>query len=65
MDVYQKDRYSNEAERANLDIYDDFKLKITLWSLGLYTNISAPQGLGCPDVESELLRRLVSYYHTL
>ena len=26
------------------DIYDDFKLKITLWSLGLYTNIPALQG---------------------
>ena len=26
------DRYSNEAERANWDIYDD-------WSLGLYKNI--------------------------
>ena len=24
--------YSNEAERANQDIYDDFKLRGTLWS---------------------------------
>ena len=24
-------RYSNEAERANEDVYDGFKLKITLW----------------------------------
>ena len=24
-------RYSNEAERGNLDIYDDSKLKKTLW----------------------------------
>ena len=31
-------RYSNVAERA--DIYDDFKLKITLFSLGVHTNIS-------------------------
>ena len=28
----KKHRYSNEAERANQDVYDDFKLKKTLWS---------------------------------
>ena len=31
------------AERANYDIYEDLQLKITLCSLGLYTNISALQ----------------------
>ena len=24
--------YSNEAEKTNLDIYDDFKLRKNLWS---------------------------------
>ena len=32
MVVDPKHRYSNESERANLDIYDDLKLKKTLWS---------------------------------
>ena len=40
-------RYSNEAKRANLDIYDDFKLKNTF---RLYKNISALQGLNVPAV---------------
>ena len=30
--VDPKHRYSNEAERANKDIYDDSKMKKTLWS---------------------------------
>ena len=34
-------RYANEAERATQDIYDDFKLKTTLFSLGLYKTLSA------------------------
>ena len=32
MAVDLKHRYSNESERANLDIYDSFNLKKTLWS---------------------------------
>ena len=32
----------NETDRANWDVYDDFKLKKTLCSLGLYKNISMP-----------------------
>ena len=31
-------RYSNEAERADYDIYDDFKLKTTFGYHGLYKN---------------------------
>ena len=31
--VDQQHRYSNEAERANQNIYDDFKLKRTLLTL--------------------------------
>ena len=35
-------RYSNEAERANWDIYDDFKLKNNNFgSHSLYNNIAA------------------------
>ena len=36
--------YSNEAERSDYDICDDFKLKITLWSLGLYKKIQRLKG---------------------
>ena len=43
VDPYNK--YSNEAERASKDIYDDFKLKKTFGLHGLYKNISALQGL--------------------
>ena len=32
--------YSNETERANKDIYDDFKLSQTIRVHGLYKNIS-------------------------
>ena len=34
--------YSNEAERANYDIYDNFKLKKYFGRHGLFKNISAP-----------------------
>ena len=29
-------RTSKESERANEDIYDDFKLKIKLWTFDVY-----------------------------
>ena len=32
MSVDPEHSYSNESERANSDIYDDFKLKKNLWS---------------------------------
>ena len=38
-------RYSNEAERANKDIYDDLKLKKTLNLYDFYKNISTLQAL--------------------
>ena len=41
MAVDPKHRYSNEAERANWDIYDDFNLKKPFGLHGLYQNISA------------------------
>ena len=34
-------RYSNESEKANQDIYDDFKMKLLFDLHGLYKNISA------------------------
>ena len=34
-------RHSNEAGRFNKDIYDNFKLKLTLCSPGSYKTISA------------------------
>ena len=34
-------KYSNKSERANWDIYDDFKLEKTFGPHGLYTTISA------------------------
>ena len=37
--------YSNEAERADQDIYDDFKLKKTFCLHGLYKNIVILCGL--------------------
>ena len=46
----QRHRYSNEAERANQDIYDDFKWKKLFGFYGLYINNSALQawqGLRC------------------
>ena len=36
--------YSNEAEIANLDIYDDFKSIKPFGLHGLYNNISALEG---------------------
>ena len=36
MSVDTNQRFSNEAERANLDIYDDFKLKERFGLHGLY-----------------------------
>ena len=36
--------YSNEAERANWDIYDDFKLKKPFGLHGLYKNIQHFKG---------------------
>ena len=41
MAVDPKHGHSNEPERANLDIYDDFKLKKPFSPHGLYKNISA------------------------
>ena len=41
MVVDQQQRYSNEAERANWDIYDDFKLKKPFGLHGLYKHNSA------------------------
>ena len=41
MTVDPQDRYSNEAERGNYDIYDNFKLRKSFGFHGLYTNISA------------------------
>ena len=41
MAVDQSHRYSNKAERANHDIYDNFKLKKIFGLQGLYKNISA------------------------
>ena len=43
-------RHSNEAERANLENYNDFKLKKTLSSHGLCKYISAWWGLKCSKV---------------
>ena len=45
MAVCPKQRYPNEAKRANYDIYDDFKLKNNISSLvyGLCTHILALQ----------------------
>ena len=40
MPVDPSDRYSNEVERANEKIYDDFKLKHPFALHGLYNNIS-------------------------
>ena len=34
-------RYSNDAERANLNFYDDFKIKTTLGLHGLYKYFGA------------------------
>ena len=39
MIVDPKHVYSNEADRANWDIYDDFKLKKNCFQ-GLYNNMS-------------------------
>ena len=36
--------YSNESERANEDIYNDFKLKKPFGLHGLLNNISALEG---------------------
>ena len=41
MPINPKHRYSNESERANWDIYDNFKLKRTFDLHGLYENDSA------------------------
>ena len=42
MTVYPLYRYSNETERANVDIYDDLKLKKQTFSLhGLNKKVSA------------------------
>ena len=41
MAVDTEHRYSNEAERANWDIYDDFKSKIPFGLHVFYINISA------------------------
>ena len=37
-------RYSNESERANEDIYDDFKLKKFIWSRCFYKYIQRFKG---------------------
>ena len=36
-------RYLNETERANRDIYNDYKLKKNLWSLDLYKTTTMDQ----------------------
>ena len=46
-------RYSNEAERDNKEIYDDFKLKKPFGLHGLYKKISAWLGLGVFWVQSQ------------
>ena len=46
MAVETEHRYSNEAERANYDIYDDFKLKKNpLFFRFIKKNILVPYGL--------------------
>ena len=50
--AHYKCRYSNEAEKANIEIYDDFKLTKILWIFGLYKNILVLKGLMGIEVRS-------------
>ena len=45
MAVDPLNRYSKESERANLDIYDGFKLKKPFWSPMFFIKKSAFDGL--------------------
>ena len=51
--------YSNKAEIANWDIYDDLKLEKKLFGLhGLYENISASDRQGANLIYQTILRRI-------